>query len=55
MITPMNTRRQRIPLSDLAKQALAEIGGEPLQGSGFEDEAPEEGFSESEPAPEPAR
>lgn len=33
--------------------AVAEIGGEPLDGSGFEDETPDQGFSESEtPAPE---
>lgn len=27
------------------KQALEKIGGEPLAGSGFENEAPEEGFT----------
>jgi hypothetical protein len=37
-------RRPNIPMSEQAKQALAEIGGEPLSGSGFEDEAPEPEF-----------
>jgi hypothetical protein len=35
------------------EEAIEESGGEPLQGSGFERETPEEGFSEIEPgAPE---
>jgi hypothetical protein len=41
----MNVRKQRIPMSEQAKQALADIGGEPLAGSGFEDEMAEEGWA----------
>lgn len=47
MVPNMN-RPQRIPMSEQAKQVLADIGGEPLAGSGFEDEEPEVGFTESE-------
>jgi hypothetical protein len=36
--------RQRIPMSEQAKQALTEIGGELLAGSGFEDETLEPVF-----------
>jgi hypothetical protein len=50
----MESKRRRIPMMAQMESALADIGGDPLQGSGFEDEAPEEGFSDSEPvAPEP--
>ena len=49
-------RRPRIPMNEQAKQALAEIGGEPLAGSGFEDEGPDAEFSDTAPsAPEPLR
>jgi hypothetical protein len=30
---------------DRMRAAIAEIGGEPLDGSGFENEKPDEGFS----------
>jgi hypothetical protein len=33
-----------------AREALEEIGGERLEGSGFEDETPEPGFSDKPPA-----
>jgi len=36
---PMN-RRTRIPVSEEAKEVFAEIGGEALAGSGFEEETP---------------
>lgn len=41
---------QRIPKVELRK-AIDDIGGEPLDGSGFEDETPEEGFSGAALAP----
>jgi hypothetical protein len=34
-------------MSEEYEQALANVGGEPLAGSGFEDEAPQEGFSDN--------
>jgi hypothetical protein len=37
----MNTRRPRSPTSDHAKQALDDLGAEPLSGSDFEDEEPD--------------
>ena len=40
----MNGQR-RIPASGQMRRALEEIGGEPLEGSGFEAEVPEEGFT----------
>jgi hypothetical protein len=43
----MNTRRPKISMSDQAKQALDDLGAEPLVGSGFEDEAPDPEFSDS--------
>jgi hypothetical protein len=49
----MNYRRKKVSMKEQLEQAVAEIGGEPLDGSGFEDEAPEQGFNASEiPAPE---
>jgi len=36
-------------MSEQLRKALDDIGGEPLQGSGFEDERLEPDFSESEP------
>ena len=36
------------------EKAIEEVGGEPLEGSGFEDETPDQEFSEQAPAdPEP--
>ena len=43
------TRRQRIPKSDQLRELAEEIGGEPLAGSGFEDEMPEPAITDSEP------
>ena len=40
----------RIPADEKVRKAMENIGGEPLQGSGFEDETPEPEFSETEPA-----
>jgi hypothetical protein len=42
-------RGPRIPISEHAKQALANIAGEPLAGSGFEDETPDSGFYQLSP------
>ena len=37
-------------MSGQLRKAVDEVGGEPLAGSGFEDESPEPEFSDSEPA-----
>jgi hypothetical protein len=43
-------------MSEKLRKALDDVGGEPLEGSGFERETPAPEFSESEPAaPEPLR
>ena len=34
-----------MPRKDRLREAIEEIGGEPLDGSGFENETPEEGFT----------
>lgn len=47
----MNNRPPRIPKIEQLKNAVAEIGGEMLAGSGFEDEAAEPDFSDSVPDP----
>jgi hypothetical protein len=47
----MNIRRPKRTERDLLK-ALAEIGGEPLEGSGFEVETPAQEFSAEPDAPE---
>lgn len=44
-VQPVKHRRMKIPMREKLKQALEKIGGEPLAGSGFENEAPEEGFT----------
>jgi hypothetical protein len=38
-------KRLRMPKIDRMRETIEEIGGQPLDGSGFEGEAPEEGFS----------
>jgi hypothetical protein len=45
----MNYRRKQISLKEQLEEAIEEIGDEPLQGSGFERETPEEGLSKIEP------
>ncbi len=50
----MRRRSVKIPGREQMEKVLADIGGEALDGSGFEDEAPEEGFSDPE-APETSR
>jgi hypothetical protein len=42
----MNYRRKKISMKEQLEEAIEEIRGEPLQGSGFEHEMHEEGFSE---------
>ena len=51
----MHHRQPRIPMSDQLRQAMDDLGAEPLEGSGFEGETPEPGFSDSESAAEPRR
>jgi hypothetical protein len=41
----MNHLRKKLSMKARLKGAIDEIGGEPLDGSGFEDEKPEEGFT----------
>jgi hypothetical protein len=44
----MNYRRKKISMKEQLEEAIEEIGGERLQGSGSERKTPEEGFSEIE-------
>jgi hypothetical protein len=44
----MESKQLKIPMSDRVRNTLDEVGGEPLAGSGFEDETPDPGFSEIE-------
>lgn len=46
----MKKRPMKTPMEEKLRKAKENIGGEPLQGSGFEDETPEPEFSETEPA-----
>jgi hypothetical protein len=41
----MNYRRKKVSMKEQLEEALDEIGGEPLDGSGFENEKPDEGFT----------
>jgi hypothetical protein len=45
----MNYRRKKISMKEQLEEAIEEIGGERLKGSGFERETPE-GFNGIEPA-----
>jgi hypothetical protein len=38
----MNIRRRKVSMKEQLEDAIAEIGGEPLKGSGFESEKPDE-------------
>jgi hypothetical protein len=40
----MNIWQTTIPMGKSIHKALDDLGAEPLAGSGFEDETPEEGF-----------
>ena len=42
-------------MSELLRKALDDIGGEPLAGSGSDDETPEPEFSDTDDVPEPRR
>jgi hypothetical protein len=46
----MKKRIIKDPIQEKLRKALEDIGGEPLQGSGFEKETSEPEFSETEPA-----
>jgi hypothetical protein len=49
-------KSKKMTMSEQLCEALDEVGGEPLQGSGFEDETPDQEFSETTlDAPEPPR
>jgi hypothetical protein len=37
----MNVRKQKLTMKKRIEQAPADVGGEPLKDSGFEDEVPE--------------
>ena len=45
-------KKQRIPLKTQMEAAVDELGAEPLEGSGFENEEPDPEFTESEPSSE---
>jgi hypothetical protein len=47
----MKIRRREVSMKEQLEDAIAEIGGEPLDGSGFEKETPDEGFSGAALAP----
>lgn len=51
----MNNRPKKTPMQASLKKALDEAGGEPLEGSGFENEAHDPEFSAHEPAAPPTR
>jgi hypothetical protein len=46
----MNYRRKKISLKEQLEEAIEEIGGELLQGPGFEGEPPEESLRVVEPS-----
>jgi hypothetical protein len=46
----MNYQRKKISMKEQLEEAIGEIGGEPLRGSGFEREMPQAAFSEIESA-----
>jgi hypothetical protein len=41
----MNFHRKKISMEEQLEEAIEEIGGELLDGSSFEDEKPDEGFT----------
>jgi hypothetical protein len=41
----MNIRRRKVSMKEQLEDAIAEIGGEPLAGSGFENGKPDEAVS----------
>jgi hypothetical protein len=44
----MDIRQRKTPIADQLYQAVDDVGGELLAGSGFEDETPDPEFSETE-------
>ena len=54
-VRAMKNRNRKTPTSEKLRQAMESIGGQPLEGSGFEDETPEPEFSVTETARKPAR
>jgi hypothetical protein len=52
----MKVQQQKKPWSRQVREAMDDLGGEPLEGSGFEADTPEPEFSGDEhPAPGPPR
>jgi hypothetical protein len=47
----MNIWRRKVSMKEQLEDAIAEIGGEPLAASGFENEAPDESVSDRDPFP----
>jgi hypothetical protein len=47
----MNIRLRKVSMKEQLEDAIAEIGGEPLAGSGFENDAPDESVSDLDPLP----
>jgi hypothetical protein len=42
-------RQPRIPVSEKIRKAIDDLGAEPLAGSGFEEEVPEDDSREADP------
>jgi hypothetical protein len=42
-------KQPRIPISEKLRKAMDDLGAEPLEGSGFEDEVPDENVREADP------
>jgi hypothetical protein len=47
----MNIRRRKVSMKEQLEDAIEEIGGEKLEGSGFESEGPDEALSGRAPSP----
>jgi hypothetical protein len=47
----MNIRRRKVSMKEQLEDAIEEIGGEKLEGSGFENEPPAEAFNGRAPSP----
>jgi hypothetical protein len=43
-------RQMRKPMSEQLRKAMDDLGAEPLSGSDFEDEAPDQEFTDTAPA-----
>jgi hypothetical protein len=51
----MDGPKRKTAIQQNLRKALEDVGGEPLKGSGFEDETPDPEFSEPTPGAEAAQ